>query len=224
MQRALSISLAMLLRSAAAVPATGYENGWAVSPEAVAVSQPVKVTLVVNEQGAEEVRRIAHAVSDPASPSYGEFLTTADLMALTAPRTEDMAAVTGWLEANGVGYQTRHSNVIASMAVSTAAKMFATTFHVAENAATGQSLVRAADYALPAEVEPGEGGAVMLEGSRRPSSIAGILFTNQSRVRRDDSEHRPPPGRALGPVGLWPPRPAAPAAPGIAWRVDARHS
>ena len=108
---------------------------------------------MVREQNAEQIRRIATAVSDPTSPEYTNYLTTAEVLAMTAPLAEDMGAVTGWLEASGVGYQVRHSNVIAAMPVATAAKLFSTTFHVAEHKANAQALIRAADYELPAEVE-----------------------------------------------------------------------
>eukprot|EP01047_Picozoa_sp_COSAG01_P084983 COSAG01_NODE_18479_length_1073_cov_1.290554_2_plen_227_part_01 len=92
-------------------------------------------------------------VSDPASASYGEFLTTAEIMELTAPKPEDMSAVTSFLGNNGIAYQTRHSNVIAAMDVATASALFSTTFHVAINDKHSQAIIRAADYELPDEIE-----------------------------------------------------------------------
>ena len=71
----------------------------------------------VSEQGAEEIRRIAVAVSDPTSPTYGEFLTRQQVAAMAAEKTEDMAAVTGWLTAKGVKLTIRSSNVAATMSV-----------------------------------------------------------------------------------------------------------
>ena len=68
-----ALALATILAPAAAVPA--YENGWSASTESVRADKRVTVTLVVKEQGAEEIRRISAAVSDPTSPSYGEFYT-----------------------------------------------------------------------------------------------------------------------------------------------------
>ena len=133
------------------------------------------VTLVVKEHGTEEVRRIAHAVSDPTSPSYGDFKTTAEIMALTAPATADMDAVTNWLTASGVGYQIRHSNIIAAMSVATASELFSTTFHVAEHTAHGQSLIRAAGYAIPSAVEASIQTVFGLHGLPLPPRQAAVL-------------------------------------------------
>ena len=108
---------------------------------------------MVKEQGAEEIRRIATAVSDPTSSTYGEFLGTEQVLQLTQPEAADMTAVIGWLTANGVSFQTSHSNVVASMSVGAASELFSTNFHIAQHVAHGQSLVRASDYEIPAEVE-----------------------------------------------------------------------
>ena len=150
-------------------------NGWSASTESVRADKRVTVTLVVKEQGAEEIRRISAAVSDPTSPSYGEFLTSAEVMALTAPEATDMSAVTGWLESNGVGYQTRHSNVIADMSVATASKLFNTEFHIAQNLEHGQSVTRASEYELPAEVQRSVQAVFGLHGLPLPPRQAVVV-------------------------------------------------
>eukprot|EP01043_Picozoa_sp_COSAG02_P040804 COSAG02_NODE_3329_length_6926_cov_4.245203_5_plen_574_part_00 len=111
------------------------------------------MTIVVEEQGAEEIRRIATAVSDPSSPEYGNFLSSEEILRKTAPKSEDMDAVTDWLDAAGVGYQTRHSNVVSTMPVSVASELFSTSFHVVGHLAHPRLLLRATtDYSLPTEV------------------------------------------------------------------------
>ena len=113
----------------------------------------VTVTIVVKEQGAEEIRRVAAAVSDPTSPEYGNFLSSDEVMRKTAPKPNDMAAVTHWLDAAGIGYQTRHSNIVAAMPAPIAAELFSTTFHIVGHLAHPHTLIRAAeDYTLPDEV------------------------------------------------------------------------
>ena len=92
-------------------------------------------------------------MSDPTSPTYGEFLTRQQVAAITAPKTEDMAAVTGWLTANGVKPTIRNSNVVATMSVAEASKLFDTEFHVAEHKSEHKSVVRAGDYTVPAAVD-----------------------------------------------------------------------
>jgi subtilase family serine protease len=154
MQMILALA-ALVAPAAAAIHAEmPYVNGWTKSPASVRGSAPIKVQIVVKEQGREEIRRKAIAVSDPASPDYGNFLTRRQVQDITRPKAEDMSAVTSWLDSHGVGYKIQGvSNVIAEMTVASASQLFSTTFHVAEHRAHGQALVRASDYEIPAEVE-----------------------------------------------------------------------
>ena len=59
-------------------------------------------------------------MSDPTSPTYGEFLTRQQVAAMTDKKTEDMDAVTCWLTANGVQPTIRNSNFVATMSVAQA--------------------------------------------------------------------------------------------------------
>ena len=61
-------------------------------------------TVVVKEQGAEEVRRAATSVSNPKSAKYGQYLTQEQLDDLTRPKAQDMQAVLTWLETNNMQY------------------------------------------------------------------------------------------------------------------------
>jgi subtilase family serine protease len=168
---------AALIGQAAAMP---YNNGWVISPEPVGAGAEVTVTIVVREQGAEKIRRIAHQVSDPSSPSYGDFLTSAQITDITAPRPEDMKVVTTWLESHGVGYQTRHSNVVAVMTVATASELFSTSFHTAVHPAHGQSLIRAGDYSLPSEVQVAVQTIFGLHGLPLPPRAAVTIASHSS--------------------------------------------
>ena len=73
--------------------------------EVVAANHEVTISFAVNEQGMDEVKAIATAVSDPDSPKYGQFLTQAQLDEIVAPKAEDVEAVTSWLTENSVTYQ-----------------------------------------------------------------------------------------------------------------------
>jgi len=166
-------------------PLQSYVNGCHKSAATVRADAQIQVTLVVKEQGAEAVRRTALAVSDPASPSYGEYLSANQIRALTAPKTQDMAAVTIWLNASSVEYQTRHSNVVSSMSVETASKLFSTEFHVAAHLVSGQSLIRASDYELPTTVEDSLSTVFGLHGLPLPPRQAIVA-----------ASHGPPAGPA----------------------------
>ena len=152
----------------------------------------VTVTIVVQEQGADEIRRIATAVSDPRSPEYGNFLSSAEIIAKSTPSVEDMAAVTNWLDAAGVGYQTRHSNIIATMPVSAASTLFSTTFHAVEHLAHPRTLIRAAaDYALPAEVAASVQTVFGLHGLPLPPRTAELQIASHGPFPRQPANVTP---------------------------------
>jgi subtilase family serine protease len=154
MQLFLALAALAAPASAAIHSEMPYVNGWSKSSVAVRDNERVKVTIVVKEQGRDEIRSKALAVSDPSSPDYGNFLTRAQVDDITRPKAEDMSAVTSWLDSHGVGYKLQGvSSVIAEMPVSAASELFSTTFHRAEHRAHGQALIRASDYEIPAEVE-----------------------------------------------------------------------
>lgn len=50
----------------------------------------------------EELRYFVSVVSDPHSPSYGQYLTWSEVGAMIAPTEESMAAVLQWLHDNGI--------------------------------------------------------------------------------------------------------------------------
>ena len=60
-------------------------------------SREVKFTIVVCEQGVEELKRVVAEVNDPASSKYGQFLTQVELDRLTSPTASDASTVTYWL-------------------------------------------------------------------------------------------------------------------------------
>ena len=63
-------------------------TGWS-RREAVRGSEPVSFTVVMKEQGAAEIVRIAKQVSDPEHASYGQYLTSAQIAAIAKPTAAD---------------------------------------------------------------------------------------------------------------------------------------
>ena len=85
--------LAVIAATAAAAPHTSYPeptlpSGWvdhfseAMGRDAASV---VKVTLAVREQNMDQIREIALDVSNPDSPTYGHYLSQAQVDEITAP-------------------------------------------------------------------------------------------------------------------------------------------
>ena len=51
-------------------------------------------TFFLKQRGASELHAAVQRISDPASPSWGQFFTHAEVVALQAPRDEHLQAVT----------------------------------------------------------------------------------------------------------------------------------
>jgi len=58
---------------------------------------PIRFTVYMKQQNLDELRATFHSVSDPQSPSYGQFLTKADVDNLVRTSPEAVAAVSAWL-------------------------------------------------------------------------------------------------------------------------------
>jgi subtilase family serine protease len=154
MLKVLSLAAAASSAAAGMVSLPAYPNGWHQAQTHVFAGHELSFTIVVQEQGLAEIKRIAHAVSDPQSAEYGKYMSQSQIDATTAPTEADMAAVTNWLEQSGVTYTKRGvSNLVVSTTAVVAAELFNTKFHYAKNTAHGQALVRAGDYEVPAHVE-----------------------------------------------------------------------
>jgi len=128
-------------------------TNWRKLEQPVATSHPMTIQLSLQQSNLAELQNVANSVSDPKSPSYGKYLSLADLDTLTAPKASDVAAVENWFSASNVPFQRVRELVEVSLTATSAAKMFTTSFHHVANDATGQSVVRAGDYMLPAEVD-----------------------------------------------------------------------
>jgi tripeptidyl-peptidase-1 len=140
--------------SAAVVEQLSYENGWAEAAYYVPSDKALTLTIVVKEQGNEEMNNVAIAVSTPGDAMYGQFLTQQQIDDITRPLESDMSAVTSWLDTHGVSYAVRGiSRVDVRTTAGQASDLFSTSFHVAKNHATEQKLVRAGTYTIPTDIE-----------------------------------------------------------------------
>ena len=156
-------------------------NGWAASPIEDDTAH-VTFTLVVKEQGEKEIKEIAKAVSDPKSAKYGQFLTQRQVDKITAPKAEDMAAVVDWLEANDIEHSIRGvSNVVVRATIRDAARLLKTQFRTLSHSENDYSIVRAAHFALPAEVSDAIATHFFLHGLPLPRStpVAASIMPGQ---------------------------------------------
>ena len=150
--------------------------GWGPDPTTVGTAEdsPADVSFAIHakETGRDAVARVALAVSDPASPSYGEYLSTAALEAMTAPDPADLRAIRDWIDREaGPDARVevhRGRRVVVTLPRGDAERLLRTKFETLVNAHTGQRKVRAGDYTLPAEVHAAASAVYGLHGLPLP--------------------------------------------------------
>ncbi|MFF2626406.1 protease pro-enzyme activation domain-containing protein [Kitasatospora griseola] len=139
--------------TARALPGTHPE--WA-TPQADAgaadAAAPATARIYLAGRDASGLAALARAVSDPKSPSYGQYLTSAQVQAKFGATPEQVKAVTDWVSAAGLTVSASNAHYV-QVAGSTAAmtKAFGTGFH---NYRTADGTHRAptADAKVPASV------------------------------------------------------------------------
>ena len=159
----LRLLLAAITATAAATPHTFYlepalPSGWVNQLSQGTIMRDaanmVKVTLTVREQNMDKIREIALDVSNPDSPTYGHYLSQAQVDEITAPTAADVAAVRSWLTTEqfaGDVEEAQAGRLFVLTAPATAVgDLLKTKFRRVANAATGQTTLRASSFALPA--------------------------------------------------------------------------
>ena len=173
MLRALSVLGASAAAAALTVSTPALPLAWSeVSLSAAAAPARVRFSVAVRETNAAEVERIALAVSDPRSPSYGAHLSSAELRALTAPAAADVAAVKAWVAAaEGCAVLASSSTdrlLAVDCGLDAARALLATSFRLLAEKGTGRTVVRARAYTLPASVEHSVAAVFGLHGLPLP--------------------------------------------------------
>jgi subtilase family serine protease len=152
--------LALCASSHAALHHASLPSGWVQKQvfelDSAELRAPVSFVLSLKEDAGvvTAIKKTALAVSDPDSPSYGQFLNAAQIDAMTAPKAEDLKIVTSWLETAGVtSYAVKGSRVEVVASTEQTEKLFDTKFVVLVNEKFGQAVRRAADYYVPQHIE-----------------------------------------------------------------------
>jgi hypothetical protein len=164
--------------------APALSHGWtetAANAAAAADAADVTFTLHVKERNLDQVKEIALAVSTPGTDTYGKYLSSAALAALTAPEKAHAAAVRDWAHAaagnSGAAVkeiQGRRFEVTLPQA--DAESLLQTTFRSLVNTNTGQRTLVAGDYYIPDKVKDATAAVFGLHGLPLPpraSRVAG---------------------------------------------------
>ena len=131
--------------------------GWRRGGGSVDADTVATFTITLAETNAQELARIALAVSTPGHAEYGKFLDQAAIDALTAPPPGALGAVIAWLRAEGVVPATVERGRVVRVACSAAQteRLLSTTLeHWTHRAHPALELVRAGAFTLPARVAP----------------------------------------------------------------------
>ena len=64
-----------------------------------------QVVIAIKHRSSQRLEELFWSVSDPSSPTYGQFLQQDELSELVSPTQRSVSMVTSWLERNGVNFK-----------------------------------------------------------------------------------------------------------------------
>jgi subtilase family serine protease len=148
----------------------GSVPGWAKASKATANasgSSPVGFRVYLNLRNQAQAEAQARAVSDPSSPSFGQYLTPNQFLSKYAPAPADVNAVKSWLRDAGFSVTYTPSNnhyVAAEGTVDQVQSAFGAQLKM--YSVNGQTLrAPAADLTVPASLAPTVAGVIGVDQS-----------------------------------------------------------
>ena len=144
--------------------------GWSETTDtSLTTDHRVQFQIHVKEKNRNLVQDLALRVSDPASSSYGEYLTTETIDALTAPADKDLAIITAWLGAAAADVTvTRGRTFHVDMDLANAETLLSSKFRQVHNEDTDQATVLSNDYSIPQAVRDATDTIMGLHGLPLP--------------------------------------------------------
>ncbi len=144
----------------------GYEEagwvldaGWVDDAAGADPPTPLRYTVRLRESNLPRLRAAALAVSDPASPRYGKFLTGEQIADMTAPSREHLASTLHWVRGErGCAVTVKGDNAsrhllhVSCHNVRAAERLFRTKFRRLRHVQSRQTTLRAGKYSVPAGV------------------------------------------------------------------------
>ncbi|KAH9941646.1 family S53 protease [Epithele typhae] len=116
----------------------------------------ITLSLALPQSNVAGLHAAVLAVSDPSSANYGKHYSKADVDALVAPKPESVAAVTSWLNKNGIAANTTTGagDVLRfTIPVSQANTLLDAQFKSYVHTETNTTTIRTLSYALPAALQ-----------------------------------------------------------------------
>ncbi|KAF8576276.1 subtilisin-like protein [Ramaria rubella] len=131
-------------------------NGWEIYGDAPP-DHLLNLRIGLQESNIDELIRHLLEVSDPSHHRYGQHLSKGEVDALVAPHPQTVDAVDAWLRTHEIDPSTCQRTTAGdwlhlSVSVSTAERMFNTTYNVYRHTKSGQLAVRTLAWSLPRAV------------------------------------------------------------------------
>ncbi|KAJ7330306.1 subtilisin-like protein [Mycena albidolilacea] len=123
------------------------------SPPATA---EIDLLIAIVQSNITGLASVVDAVSLPSGPSYGQYLTAAEVAEYVKPPADSLSAVMDWVTphvASVKPFSPAGDILQVSLTVQQAEGLFNTKFSTYTHPATGQGMIRALNYSLPSTVQ-----------------------------------------------------------------------
>ncbi|KAJ3529606.1 hypothetical protein NM688_g7833 [Phlebia brevispora] len=128
----------------------GFVDNGPADPNSV-----LDLRIALAQSGKDGLIEMFHNVSMPGHPSFGQYLSSEDVLKLTAPAPETVAAVNAWLHGPGLNATTMTLAgdwLRLNMTVGVANTLLDANFSVFTDTKTGARSIRTLNYSIPANL------------------------------------------------------------------------
>ncbi|KAI0718407.1 family S53 protease-like protein [Cerioporus squamosus] len=139
------------VRASRSVAPAGFADVGPASPE-----QTLTLRFALAQSDPEGLIDALYRVSDPASPTYRQWLSKEQVAQFVAPKAETAEAVNVWLQENGLTATTSSAAgdwISFEVPVKKANELFGTEFKTFAHQESGTEVVRTLSYSLPASLQ-----------------------------------------------------------------------
>ncbi|KAF7333766.1 Family S53 protease-like protein [Mycena venus] len=119
-------------------------------------TQEIELFIAIVQSNITGLAKVVDSVSFPSSPSYGQYLTPAEVAEYVKPPAESLSAVMDWVTPNVTSvkpFSPAGDILQISLTVEQAEGLFNTKFSTYTHSADGQEMIRALNYSLPSTVQ-----------------------------------------------------------------------
>ncbi|KAJ7580208.1 subtilisin-like protein [Mycena floridula] len=127
-----------------------------VKTQAAPANEVINFRLNLASNNLEGLESQLMAAADPSSPTFRQWLSSAEVEAFAAPTAETSSAVASWLSNNGISFETTTPAgdwISFSVPVEKANSLLNTEFSVFTHVASGSQSIRTLEFSVPAELQ-----------------------------------------------------------------------